>query len=65
MNPLKRYRERILISKTKLARKAGISVLTINRIEEGKGCRPETKRKIMLALELDFSDSNKIFGREK
>ena len=46
MNSLKRYREEILISKAELARKAGVSVLTIDRIEKGKSCRPETKRKL-------------------
>ena len=36
MNSLKRYRETILVSKAELARKAGISVMTIDRIEKGK-----------------------------
>ena len=62
MNPLKKYREQILMSKAELARKAGVSVLTIDRIEKGKSCRPETKRKILLALDLDLSEQNKIFG---
>jgi len=65
MNSLKRYREQILMSHAELARKAEISVLTINRIEEGKSCRPETKRKILLALGLELSDSSKIFGSKK
>ena len=65
MNSLKRYREQILVSKAELARKAGVSVLTINRIEKGKSCRPETKRKIILALDLDLSQKSKIFGGKK
>ncbi len=61
MNPLKRYRERILMSKAELARKAGVSVLTIDRIEKGKSCHPTTKRKILLALGLDLSEKGTIF----
>ncbi len=65
MNSLKRYRERILMSKAELARKAGISTLTIDRVEKGKKCRLETKRKIILALGLTLSDRAKIFADER
>jgi len=65
MNPLRRYREQILISKAELARKAGLSVLTINRIEKGESCRLDTKKKIILALDLKLSEKNKIFGSKK
>jgi len=64
MNSLKRYREEILISKAELARKAGVSVLTIDRIEKGKSCRLETKRKIILALDLKLSETHKLFEIE-
>jgi DNA-binding XRE family transcriptional regulator len=63
MNSLKKYRERLLMSKAELARKAGISTLTIDRVEKGKDCRLETKRKIILALGLELSDRGKIFGK--
>jgi predicted transcriptional regulator len=49
-NPVKEMRERLMISKAELARKAGISVLTVERVEKGKSCRPLTKRKIVEAL---------------
>ena len=62
MNSLKKYRERLLMSKAELARKAGISTLTIDRVEKGESCRLETKRKIILALGLELSDKGKIFG---
>ena len=65
MNFLKRYREQILISKAELARKVGVSVLTIDRIEKGKSCRLETKKKIILGLHLKLSEKNKIFGSKK
>ncbi len=61
MNFLKQYRENILLSKAELARKAGISTLTIDRVEKGKTCRLETKRKIILALGLKLSEREKIF----
>ena len=65
MNYLRKYREKVLLSKAELARKAGISTLTIDRVEKGKSCRLETKRKIILALGLRVSQREKIFGDEK
>jgi len=49
-NPLKVLRERLLISRSELARKASLSVMTLQRIEQGKPCRLDTKRKIVKAL---------------
>ena len=49
------------MSKAELARKAGVSSLTIDRIEKGKSCRMDTKRKIILALGFDISEKNKVF----
>jgi len=46
---------------TELARKAEVSILTINRIEKGKSCRLDTKRKIIRALGLKLSEKNKVF----
>jgi DNA-binding XRE family transcriptional regulator len=61
-NSLKEIRESLLMSKSELAREANVSPITITRIEEGKPCRLETKRKILLALGYSLSDSKKIFG---
>ena len=60
-NVVKRIREELLMSKAELARKAGVSSLTIDRIEKGKDCRMETKRKIILALGFELSDKSKVF----
>lgn len=49
------------MSKAELARKAGVSPLTIDRIEKGKDCRMETKRKIILALGFKLSEKHKVF----
>ncbi len=59
-NAVKEIRERLSMSKAELARKAGVSPLTIDRIEKGENCRMETKRKIILALGYDLSDSGKL-----
>ncbi len=61
-NKLKEYRERILLSKTELARRAGLSTLTIDRIEKGYPCRLDTKRKIIKALGLNISEKDKVFN---
>ena len=58
---LKQAREDRLLSKAELARRAGVSPLTVDRIEKGKDCRPETKRKLLLALGLKISDKNQVF----
>lgn len=60
-NKVKAIRESKLMSKSELARKASVSVLTIARIERGEECRMETKRKIILALGYALGDKNKIF----
>jgi DNA-binding XRE family transcriptional regulator len=63
-NVVKRIREGLLMSKAELARKAGVSPLTIDRVERGKDCRMETKRKIILALGYRLSDKKKIFPED-
>ena len=60
-NSLKQIRESLMLSKAELAKKAHVSPITIGRIEEGKPCRVETKRKIILALGFKLSEKNKIF----
>ncbi|MFZ0614535.1 MAG: helix-turn-helix transcriptional regulator [Desulfobacterales bacterium] len=60
-NILKKVREARLMSKTELARGAGVSPITITRIENGLPCRMATQRKIILALGLKLSDKRQIF----
>ncbi len=64
-NRLRSFREEQLLTKAELARKAGISTLTIDRIEAGESCRMDTKRKIILALGLKISEKHKIFVAER
>ena len=60
-NTVRKMREKRLMSKAELARDAGISSLTVDRIEKGMSCRIETKRKILLAFGYDLSDKGLIF----
>ena len=61
-NNVQRYREAQMMSKAELARKAGLSTLTIDRVEAGRPCRLDTKRKILLALGLRVTDKDQVFG---
>jgi DNA-binding XRE family transcriptional regulator len=60
-NNVQVLREERLLSKAELARRAGVSVLTIDRVERGAACRLDTKRKIILALGLKVTDKDKVF----
>ena len=63
-NAVKQIREHLLMSKAELARKARLSALTVDRIEKGKSCRLETKRKIILALGYSLSERHKVFPED-
>lgn len=54
-----------MMSKAELARRANLSVLTIDRVEKGLGCRMDTKRKILEALGLSLADRVRVFGEEE
>ncbi len=60
-NDVKKLREQKMMSKAELARLAGVSAVTIDRIERGEDCRMETKRKIILALGVSLSEKDKVF----
>jgi DNA-binding XRE family transcriptional regulator len=62
VNNVRALREEQLLTKAELARKAGISPLTLSRIEAGHECRVDTKRKIILALGLEPADKDRVFG---
>lgn len=63
-NFVKKIREERLMSKAELARKANVSPLTMGRVEKGKDCRMETKRKIILALDFKLSEKEKVFPED-
>ena len=61
-NKLQQVREGLMMSKAELARKAGLSTLTIDRVESGRPCRLDTKRKILIALRMRVTDQDHVFG---
>ena len=54
-NNVRKLRQAAMMSKAELARRAGVSPLTIDRVEAGCPCRMDTKRKILEALGLSPS----------
>ena len=60
-NNVRKIRESKMLSKAELARMAGVSPLTVDRIEKGKICRLSTQRKILLALGLKISQKHRVF----
>lgn len=61
-NNLQKIREERMMSRAELARRAGLSALTIDRVESGRPCRLDTKRKILTALGLKITDQTMVFG---
>ncbi len=61
-NNVRKVREALMMSKAELARKAGLSTLTIDRVEAGRPCRLDTKRKILQALGFKVADKHLVFG---
>lgn len=64
-NRVRKARIDQMMSKAELARRANLSVLTIDRVEKGFGCRMDTKRKILEALGLSLADRVRVFGEEE
>ena len=60
-NLVKKIRKKLMMSKTELAQKAGITINTINRIENNLPCRIESKRKILLGLGYKISEKDRVF----
>src|SRR5215467_12869225 len=61
-NNVRKLRMERMMSKAELARRAGLSTLTVDRVEKGMSCRMDTKRKILEALGLKPSDRIMVFG---
>ena len=60
-NNVRKLRQSAMMSKAELARRAGVSPLTIDRVEAGCPCRMDTKRKILEALGLSPSAARDVF----
>jgi DNA-binding XRE family transcriptional regulator len=60
-NNVRKLRQEAMMSKAELARRAGVSPLTIDRVEAGAPCRMDTKRKILEALGLKPSARTEVW----
>lgn len=60
-NNVRNLREAKMMSKAELAREAGVSALTIDRVEKGFPCRMDTKRKIIKALGMGLEERERVF----
>ncbi len=60
-NNVRKLRQRAMMSKAELARRAGVSPLTIDRVESGCPCRMDTKRKILEALGIAPASAADVF----
>ncbi len=63
-NNVRKLRTERMMSKAELARRAGLSNLTIDRVEKGMPCRMDTKRKILEALGLTPAARLEVFGED-
>jgi DNA-binding XRE family transcriptional regulator len=64
-NHVRMHRVERMMSKAELARRAGVSTLTIDRVERGLSCRMDTKRKILEALGMKPLDRRRVFPSEE
>ena len=60
-NNVRNLREAMMVSKAELARRAEVSIPTIDRIEKGFPCRMDTKRKVIIALGMSLDERDKVF----
>ncbi|NOY87127.1 MAG: helix-turn-helix transcriptional regulator [Deltaproteobacteria bacterium] len=60
-NNVRKLREAMMISRAELARRAEVSIPTVDRIEKGLPCRMDTKRKIIIALGMSLDERTKVF----
>jgi DNA-binding XRE family transcriptional regulator len=60
-NNVREFRQGKMLSKAELARLAGISPLTVDRVERGMPCRIATRRKMLSALGLKLSQKGRLF----
>lgn len=61
---LETYREQRLISRAEMARKTGLSPLTINKLEGGRSCRPDTAKKILESLDIEIDGGTYSYDEE-
>ena len=60
-NRVREIRKELMMTQRVLARKSGVALRTITNVEDGAGCRQDTKRKIIHGLGMDFSEKGTVF----
>ena len=60
-NRVREIREHRLMTQAELAAKARVALRTLHSVEKGMNCRPATKRRILVALEMPFEDRDLVF----
>ncbi len=61
MNRIRAARQARGFTQAELARRARVAARTVHAIEQGKSCRQGTKRKILIALSVPWSERAEYF----
>ena len=61
-NRVRELREELLLTRSELAARAGISLRTVWHVENGGGCRVRTKRKILRVLGVSKEQHKMVFN---
>ncbi len=61
VNQVRELRQQKYLTQAQLAVRAGVSVRTVFSVEHGRRCRWSTKRLILRALGIDFSERKTVF----
>jgi len=62
MNRIRAARQALSWTQSELAQKAGVAPRTIHAVEKGRPCRQETKRRILVALGVPWSQRHEYFA---
>jgi len=62
-NRVRELREDLLMTREKLAKRAGISLRTVWSVENGVRCRVMTKRRILEALGISKNEHRTVFPK--
>ena len=64
-NCVRELREERRMTQAELAKKAGVAIRTVGNTENGNWCRMNTKRKLLAALDIPFSEKDSVFQKKR
>jgi len=64
MNRVREHREAFGMSPERLASASGLDVRTVERVEGGRNCQQDTKRRLVVGLGFKWPDREHVFPRE-